>query len=83
MQGSNGNGQWKWIAGILAALMVGFLPGYISNRDDPTAEQFNELQANQQKILQAIAVLETQNITLLKAVDDARDRIIVLQTRGS
>jgi hypothetical protein len=78
----NGNGQWKWIAGILAALMIGFLPGYISSRDDPTAEQFNQLQSSQQMTQVKLAVLAVQNKAMLKALEDARKRIITLQTKN-
>lgn len=82
MASNGGNGQWKWIAGICAALIVGFLPGYISNLNDPTSEQFSELQHNQQEAQLKLAVLAAQNKTIIKAVDEARKRIILLQTKG-
>lgn len=78
---NGGNGQWKWIAGILAALMVGFLPGYISNRNAPTNEQFNDLAQTQQASQVKLAVLTAQNKAILAAIEDARQRIIFLQTR--
>jgi hypothetical protein len=83
MANGNGNGQWKWIAGILGALMVGFLPGYVSNRDAPSSGQFDELQKSQQQTQVKLAVLAAQNTAMLKAIEEARKRIIVLQTRGS
>ena len=79
-ESTNGNGQWKWIAGILAALMVGFLPGYIGNRDSPTGTQFEELQKSQQATQLKLAVLAAQNTAVLRALEDARKRIILLQT---
>lgn len=82
MATNGGNGQWKWIAGILAALMVGFLPGYISNRNAPTGEQFNELAQTQQTSQVKLAVLAAQNKQILAALEDARQRIIFLQTRN-
>jgi hypothetical protein len=80
---SGGNGQWKWIAGILAALMVGFLPGYISNRNAPTSGQFDQVQKMQQQAQVKLALLAAQNKAMLKAIEDARNRIILLQTKGS
>lgn len=82
MATNGGNGQWKWIAGILAALMVGFLPGYISNRNAPTGEQFNELAQTQQTSQVKLAVLAAQNKQILAALEDARQRIIFLQTQN-
>lgn len=76
------NGQWKWIAGILAALMIGFLPGYISSRNAPTSSQFEELRKTQQLSQVKLAVLAAQNKAMLKAIEDARKRIILLQVRG-
>lgn len=76
------NGHWKWIAGILAALMVGFLPGYISTRDNPTGAQFDELQHVQQETQVKLAVLAAQNAAIFKAIEEARRRIILLQTQG-
>jgi hypothetical protein len=74
------NGQWKWIAGILAALMVGFLPGYISSRDTPTSGQFDEIQRAQQANEVKLALLAAQNKQMLKAIEEARKRIIAIQT---
>lgn len=83
MTNSGGNGQWKWIAGILAALMVGFLPGYISSRHAPTAGQFDEIQKTQQQAQVKLALLAAQNKAMFKAIEEARRRIILLQTKGS
>jgi hypothetical protein len=80
---NGGNGQWKWIAGILAALMVGFLPGYISSRNAPTSGQFDEIQQVQQQSQIKLALLAAQNKAMLRAIEDARKRIILLQTKGS
>jgi hypothetical protein len=73
------NGQWKWIAGILAALMVGFLPGYISSRDAPTSTDFEEIQHTQQQSQVKLALLSAQNARMLKTVEEARKRIIAIQ----
>lgn len=80
---ANGNGQWKWIAGILGALMVGFLPGYISSRDAPTQADFEQLQSQEQQAQVKLALLAAQNKAILKTLEEARRRIISLQARGS
>ena len=78
----NGNGQWKWIAGILAALMVGGLPGCVAFFRAPTRADFDDLQRQQQATEVKLAVLVAQNKAMLDAVNEARRRIIALQTRG-
>jgi hypothetical protein len=77
----NGNGQWKWIAGILGALMVGFLPGYISSRDAPSSADFSEIQQSQQQTEVKLAILGAQNARIIKTMEEARKRIIALQAQ--
>jgi hypothetical protein len=75
------NGQWKWIAGILAALMVGFLPGYIANRNAPSSGDFEEMQKAQQSTQLRMAVIATQLERVLKTAEESRKRIIAVQLK--
>lgn len=71
----NGNGVWKWIAGILVALMLGGVPGYIMLLRAPTASDFQEVQENQQELLTRIAVLETQNAAIAALLKETREKV--------
>lgn len=75
----NGNGTWKWMAGILAALMVGAIPGCVTFWRAPTKEDFAQIQQQQQAAEVKLAVLAAQNTRMLKAIDEARERLIALQ----
>lgn len=63
--------------------MVGFLPGYISSRDAPTSEDLASIERHQQEVELKLAVLAAQNTRIVKTLDEARKRIIALQTRKS
>jgi hypothetical protein len=60
--GSGGNGVnvWKWIAGMLAAIMLAGAPGIVFALRAPTPAQLEQIKERQQLVLQRLAVLEEQ-----------------------
>ena len=54
------NGVWKWIAGILIAIMLAGLPGVIQTFRAPSRAQIELIVERQNMVLQRLAVLEVQ-----------------------
>lgn len=69
------NGYWKWIAGILAALMLGGLPAYIVLFRAPTESDFQQIEVQQQQLLTRVAVLESQNEAITALLREARVKL--------
>jgi hypothetical protein len=54
------NGVWKWISGILIAIMLAGLPGVVQTFRAPSRAQIEAIQERQNMVLQRLAVLEVQ-----------------------
>ena len=51
-------GVWKWLAAILAAVILAGLPGLIYATRAPTAAEVDLIRERQQLVLQRLAVIE-------------------------
>jgi hypothetical protein len=67
------NGLWKWIAAILAAIMLAGLPGYIQLLRAPSTADFVLVRERQNDVLQRLAVIEAR-VAITDSRDDAIDR---------
>jgi hypothetical protein len=74
---SNGNGVWKWIAGTLAALIVGvligLLPGYLARQD--AQEDIAGIEASVEELETRVAAVTVQLARVEERLDLARERI--------
>jgi hypothetical protein len=69
-------GLWKWIAAILAAILLAGLPGYIQLLRAPSTADFVLVRERQNDVLQRLAVIEQR----LSDMDD-RDASTDAQVR--
>lgn len=60
MQGEAGsvNGVWKWIAALLAAIMLAGLPGIIQSYRTPTKAEVDFIRERQNQVLVRLAQLD-------------------------
>ena len=77
MAPGNGNGSrtgW-WLAGILAALMVGGAGTVLSSFNGPTQDQVDKIQEQQQQILIHLAAIDEQILTLQAKQDELKQQL--------
>jgi hypothetical protein len=74
---------WKWISGILSAILLAGAPGYLYlYLNTPTASEFHRVQENQQNVLQRLAVLEEQQSVNTMNIANLLIQIDQLQQNG-
>jgi septal ring factor EnvC (AmiA/AmiB activator) len=73
---SNSNGQlWKWVAGILAALLIAGVPSYLALLRAPSAEEIADFRREQQMLSERLAVVETQLAAQQEQLDQINEAI--------
>ncbi len=77
MAGDNGSGRnganvWRWIAALLAAIMLAGSPGIVFALRAPTPEQVEIIRDRQQLILQHLATIDAQLTGLNRDIEDLR-----------
>ena len=72
-------GVWKWVAAILAAIMLAGLPGYIQLLRGPSATDVTVIRDRQQDVLQRLAVLEAEVVELHEDQAEIAEQIQELQ----
>jgi hypothetical protein len=74
--GGAANGVWKWIAALLAAVMLAGAPGFVHAIQSPTQAEVDLIRERQQQVLQRLAVIEVQindNRVLLTELQETID----------
>lgn len=67
---TSGNGVWKWIVGILAAIMLAGIPGIVQTFRTPSNTEFTIVRERQQIVLQRLAVIESQILVLQQQIHE-------------
>ena len=68
-------GFWKWVTALLAAVMLGGLPGYIHLYvDSPKRGEVDFIRERQETVLQRLVVLELQIARLQEELKELQGR---------
>ena len=66
---------WKWIAAVLASLLIGGLPGYVHfYTNSPSKEEVGLIRDRQDTVLQRLAVVELELIRLREELQELKER---------
>lgn len=74
----NGNGVWKWVAALLATILLAGLPGYVRLYvTSPTKGEVSLIRDRQDSVLQRLAAIEqrlnngdTENMRLREEIKE-------------
>jgi hypothetical protein len=65
---------WKWLAAILASLLIGGLPGYVHfYLNAPSREEVGIIRDRQDNVLQRLGVLEERVTQLQRELDGLKE----------
>jgi peptidoglycan hydrolase CwlO-like protein len=71
----NGVGLWKWLAGILCAILLAGVPGLVYAIQAPSKDDWQEINDEQQKLNVQVQVLQAQLMTLQMQYEKATEQL--------